>query len=152
MDEAITHKVKGILNDCLDWDDIVEGSMRHGILPLLYWNLKRIDDGKDVPAEVMTNLRIVYYKNAVLNTLRYDELSKILIAFNDAGIDVIVLKGAFLAETVYKNIGLRPMSDLDLLIKKGDLQKAEKELVQLRYVPATIYPTKWHKKLYTQTR
>ncbi|MCK4734394.1 MAG: nucleotidyltransferase family protein, partial [Methanophagales archaeon] len=96
-------------------------------------------------------LRIVYYKNIARNMLLYDELSKILIAFNDAGIDVIVLKGAFLAETIYKNIGLRPMGDVDLLIKKEDLQKAKKELVQLRYVPPVIiYPTKWHEKLYEQ--
>jgi hypothetical protein len=151
MDEAITHKVKGILEGCRDWGYIVEGSMRHGISPLLYWNLKRIDDGKDVPAEVMTKLRIVYHKNAAWNTLRYDELSKILIAFNDVGIDVIVLKGAFLAETVYKNIGLRAFCDVDLLIKKGDLQKVKKELAQLRYhAPDNIYPTKWHEKLYEQ--
>ena len=31
-----------------------------------------------------------------------------------------------MAETVYKNIGLRPMSDLDVLIKKEDLQKVKK--------------------------
>lgn len=150
MDEDVTHKVKEILDGCLDWDYIVECSMRHGISPLLYWNLKRIDDGKDVPAEVMTKLRKQYYGNAAWNMLHYDELSKILIAFNDVGIDVIVLKGAFLAETVYKNIGLRPMGDVDLLIKKGDLQKTENELVQLRYTPDNIYPTKWHEKLYTQ--
>jgi hypothetical protein len=34
MDEAITHKAKEILDDCLDWDYIVVGSMDHGILPL----------------------------------------------------------------------------------------------------------------------
>ncbi|MCK4732459.1 MAG: nucleotidyltransferase family protein, partial [Methanophagales archaeon] len=149
MDEAITQKVKGILNDRLDWDYIVETSMRHGISPLLYWNLSRIDDGEYVPAEVMTKLRIVYYKNIAWNMLRYDELSKILIAFNDAEIDVIVLKGAFLAETIYKNIGLRPMSDIDILVRREDLQKVKKELVQLGYA-GIIYPTKWHEKLYTQ--
>lgn len=149
MDENIIHKVKGILEGGLDWDDIVECSMDHGISPLLYWNLKRIDDGKYVPAEVMTKLRIVYYKNAARNTLRYDELSKILIAFKDVRIDVIVLKGAFLAETVYKNIGLRPMSDIDILVRREDLQKVKKELVQLGYA-GIIYPTKWHEKLYTQ--
>ena len=149
MDADITRKAKEILDDSRDWDYIVEASMRHGISPLLYWNLKRIDDGKDMPAEVMTELRIIYYKIAAWNMLLYDELSKVLKAFTDVGIDVIVLKGAFLAETIYKNIGLRPRGDLDLLIKKGDLQNAEKELVQLGYA-GIIYPTKWHEKLYTQ--
>ena len=149
MDEDITHKTKEILDDCLDWDYIVESSTRHRISPLLYWNLSSIDDGEYVPAEVMTKLRKRYHKNAARNKLLYDELSRVLKAFKDAGIGVIVLKGAFLAEAIYKNIGLRQMSDVDLLIKKGDLRKAEKELVQLGY-HAPIYPTKWHEKLYTQ--
>jgi hypothetical protein len=93
----------------------------------------------------MAKLKILYYKNAARNTLRYYELSTILKAFNDVGIDVIVLKGAFLAEAIYKNIGLRPMSDIDLLIKKEDLQKVKNEVVQLKY-HAPVYPTKWHEQ------
>jgi hypothetical protein len=133
MDEDIIHKTKEILNDCLNWDDIVKSSMRHGISPLLYQNLSKIDDGEYVPAEVMTKLRILYYKIAARNTLHYYELSKILIAFNDVGIDVIVLKGAFLAETVYKNIGLRPMGDIDILVRREDLQMAKKKMSELGY-------------------
>ena len=149
MDDGITHKVKEILNDCLNWDYIVESSMRHGISPLLYWNLSKIDNGKDAPEEVMTKLRKLYYGNAAWNMFLYDELSKVLKAFKDAGIDVIVLKGAFLAETIYKNIGLRPMGDVDLLIKKEDLQKVKKKLVQLMY-HAPVYPTKWHEQWQTE--
>ena len=145
MDDGITHKVKEILNDCLNWDYIVESSMRHAISPLLYWNLSKIDNGKDAPEEVMAKLRKLYYGNAARNMLLYDELSKVLKAFKDAGVNVIVLKGAFLAETVYKNIGLRPMGDVDLVIKKEDLQKVKKKLIQLRY-HASVYPTKWHEQ------
>ena len=145
MSEDITHRVKGILNDCLNWDYIVECSTRHKISPLLYWNLSKIDNGKDVPEEVMAKLRKIYYESVARNRFLYDELSKVLKAFKDAGIDVIVLKGAFLAETIYKNISLRPMGDIDLLIKKEDLHKVKKELSQLMY-HAPIYPTKWHEQ------
>ena len=133
MDEDITHKAKEILNDCRDWDYIVESSTRHRISPLLYWNLSRIDKGKDVPAEVLAKLRILYYKNAARNLFLYGELSRVLKAFKDVGIDVIVLKGAFLAETVYKNIGLRSMSDIDILVRKEDLQQAKKKMSELKY-------------------
>ena len=144
MDDGITHKVKEILNDCLNWDYIVESSMRHGISPLLYWNLSKIDNGKDAPEEVMAKLRKLYYGNTARNMYLYDELSKVLNAFKDAGIDVIVLKGAFLAEAVYKNIGLRSMSDVDLLVKKGDLSNAKNALVQLGYNPLQYDFTQWH--------
>ena len=137
MNEDITHKVKGILNDCLDWDYIVESSMRHDISPLLYWNLSKIDNGKDAPEEVIAKLRKLYYGNAARNMLLYDELSKVLKAFKDVGIDVIVLKGAFLAEAVYKNIGLRPMGDVDILVRREDLRRAKKKMSELEY--AFIY-------------
>ena len=149
MSEDITHKVKGILNDCLNWDYIMECSTRHKISPLLYWNLRKIDDGKNVPEEVMAKLRRLYYENAARNRLLYDELSKVFKVFKDVGVTVIVLKGAFLAETIYKNVGLRQMSDINLLIKKEDLYKVKKELDLLMY-HAPVYPTKWHEQLQTE--
>jgi len=44
------------------------------------------------------------------------ELGEILALFQPHNIPVIVLKGACLAHTVYQNIGLRVMLDLDLLV------------------------------------
>ena len=122
----------------MDWNYILECSERQGISPLFYWNLKKINNSKYVPPEVMKSLEKMYYSNLARNMLLYDELSKILTAFKKVGIDTIVLKGAFLAEEIYKNIGLRPMSDIDLLIKEKDLQKAKNELTKLMYF-ASIY-------------
>ena len=51
------------------------------------------------------------------------------------GITVIVLKGAYLAEAVYNNIGLRIIGDVDLLVRKVDLLSVEKELLALGYKP-----------------
>jgi hypothetical protein len=79
--------------------------------------------------------------------LLYNELSKVLKAFKRAGIDTIVLKGAFLAEKIYPNIGLRPMSDLDLLIKEKDLTKVKNELTGLMY--SNIFHTKYYEQLQT---
>lgn len=115
MNEATQHEVIRLLNDGIDWDYIVRSSTRHGISPLLY-----------------RNLRI------------YNELSKVLKAFTDAGIDVIVLKGAVLAETVYKNVGLRVIGDVDMLVKKDDLSIAKKELALLGYNPMQCDLTQWH--------
>jgi hypothetical protein len=149
MDEDIELKIKEFLNEVLDWNYIVECSVRQGVSPLLYWNLSKISNGKAVPYEVTKNLKKMYYSNLARNMLLYSELSKILTAFKKADIDTIVLKGAFLAEEIYKNIGLRPMSDIDLLIKEKDLQKAKKKLAELRYSAASIFPTKLHEQFQT---
>ncbi|MDR7666855.1 nucleotidyltransferase family protein [Methanosarcina sp. Z-7115] len=147
ISKEIKYKIEKILNESLDWNYILECSVRQGISPLFYWNLSKIGNGKDVPSEVMKSLQKTYYRNFARNMLLYDELSKVLMAFRGAGIDTIVLKGAFLAEGIYKNIGLRPMNDIDLLVKEKDLQKAKRELTKLMYfTPKIIFPTKLHEQ------
>ena len=115
----------------LDWDYFLEVANYHGICPLLYYNL--VKSNKHVPAKVLKHLREKYYLNTIRNELFYDELGQILEALRDANIEVIVLKGAVLAETIYQEKGLRPFSDIDLLIRKDSLNRAEKELIGLGY-------------------
>ena len=45
-------------------------------------------------------------------------LSKVVAGFKDAGIPVIILKGALLAKTLYPSPGLRYMGDIDLLVQR----------------------------------
>jgi hypothetical protein len=146
----IRHKIEKILNEDLDWNYIMECSRRQGISPLFYWNLKKVSDKKDVPFEVMKKLERIYYSNLARNMMFFNELGKTLKAFKKVGIETVVLKGVFLAEEIYKNIGLRPMSDIDLLIKEEDVEKAKEELSKLNYfAEPVIVPTKLHKKFYT---
>lgn len=149
MDEDIKFRVKEILNEVLNWNCILDCSTKQGISPLLYWNLSKISNGKDVPYEILNNLEKMYYSNLARNMLLYNELGKILKAFKRADIDTVVMKGAFLAEEVYKNISLRSMSDIDLLIKEEDLQKVKKELNKLTYFVTITFPTKLHEQFQT---
>jgi len=48
---------------------------------------------------------------------------------------VIVLKGAYLAEAVYHNIGLRTMGDIDLMVKKDHLERVDQLLLAMGCVP-----------------
>lgn len=144
ISDDLKHKIDEIFSNELDWNFILECSARHGVSPLFYRNLKNINHSKDVPPEIMKELEKRYYGNLARNMLLYDELGKVLKAFKREGIETIVLKGAFLAEEIYKNIALRTMSDIDLLIKKEDLQRAKFELEKLMYSPTVIFPTKLH--------
>lgn len=148
MSDDATDKIKEILKGDINWDNVIAHSAAQGISPLLYWNLSKVDSEKNVPVKVMADLRKIYYKNLSRNMVLYHELNNILKALTGAGISVIVLKGAFLAEVIYKNISLRRMSDIDLLIKEDDLPKAKIELAKLMYYPH-IYPSELHEKLFT---
>jgi hypothetical protein len=74
-----------------------------------------------------------YIVQSGINILIYEELSQVLRGLRNAGIDVLIFKGAALAETVYRHIGMRKMSDVDMLVRKKDLVAAQEIIVELGY-------------------
>jgi len=147
MSEEVIQKVKDILRPDLDWDQFIEDSCKHGVAPLVYLSFQKIDPKtKIIPNQVFQRLKNAYYTNLRYNTLLYRELNKVLSAFKSEGVQVILLKGAALAELVYKNIALRSMSDIDILVKQKDLSTVEKILRQLHYrlSPYVLPSSKWY--------
>ncbi|PIU82962.1 MAG: hypothetical protein COS68_06600 [Elusimicrobia bacterium CG06_land_8_20_14_3_00_38_11] len=58
------------------------------------------------------------------NILIFEQIKNILKEFKKEKIPVILLKGSALISTVYDDISLRPMEDIDILVKRDDLKKA----------------------------
>ncbi len=116
-----------------DWDRVIEQSAWHGVLPLLYQSAKVLGPGISISASILQELREKYLLSALENLRLYHQLSEVLRALQNDGIPVIALKGAHLAEVVYGNIALRPMSDIDLLVKKEDLPEVEEKMFGLGY-------------------
>lgn len=70
--------------------------------------------------------RKAYLKNKLLSVWREAQLNSILNVFDAAGIQVIPLKGVILQSTLYEDPAVRPMSDVDLLVRPKDfLQSIE---------------------------
>lgn len=63
-------------------------------------------------------------------------LRSALLEFHSQAIPVIALKGPSLAERLYGDAALRSYSDLDLLVRKSDLSRAEDLLTVLGFAPA----------------
>ena len=121
----------------IDWDCFLEKARGEGISPLVFRRLPEIvGESIAVPLGVIEELKKDYYATAARNSLIFEELGRVLKAFKKAGLQVIVLKGAALAETVYGNLALRPMSDVDLLVKKEDLYHIDEQLKILGYFPS----------------
>src|SRR2546425_242534 len=117
----------------VDWDEVIRESARQGITPLFYKRLRAADPGAVVPARVTGLLREFSIGSALKSLRLYHELSEILDALRSEEIPVIVLKGAYLAECVYGDKALRPMRDLDLMVRRCDLSRAEAKLVEMGY-------------------
>jgi hypothetical protein len=83
-----------------------------------------------------------YYENIGVNTLLLNALKEIAQACQTQNIRIVPLKGADLLLNVYENIGLRQLSDLDVLIEKSDLEKFRKVMLELGFVETPMLPRK----------
>lgn len=121
----------------LDWDSFLKKARENGVSAIVSLRLNEIKSlFPELPYFISEELKKDYYLNAAKNTLIFEELTKVLKAFKESGLPVIVLKGAALASTVYKNLALRPMADVDLLVKKEDILLADERLKVLGYMPS----------------
>jgi hypothetical protein len=112
---------------------------RHGILPLLYERLRDDPLWPSLTVEMATALSGAFQSNAARTALLQRELERISDAFPWLGL----LKGAAVGITVYANPALRPVSDLDLLVRREDAGAAAQRLADLGYsgVGAVASPT-----------
>ncbi|MFZ2198829.1 MAG: nucleotidyltransferase family protein, partial [Thermodesulfovibrionales bacterium] len=131
----------------LDWECISESAFSQNIAQLLYHNLKGITSKHLIPPGVMEKLKRAYCVNIARNMHLYAEFRNITNAFHSAGIEVIALKGVVLAGIVYRDIGLRPMRDIDLLVRKDDLEVAHRIMTDLMYTPQVkVESEQWNKQ------
>lgn len=108
----------------LDWEYILLQANRHGILPLLFKTVKETGFSNSVPPEILEKLQIGYLTTLMKNKTLLNDLKPVLKTFYAAEIPVILLKGAALCLTTYEDIALRPLGDVDILVKKKDVTKA----------------------------
>ncbi len=111
-----------------DWERVIESAEENAVGPLLYASLKKLGREHELPAGSIERLRVSYLRSDTANWLALDELQSLLAAFGAEQIPVVLLKGGALATTLYPESGLRPMSDLDLLISRAQLEQVEKIL------------------------
>ena len=89
-----------------------------------------------VPEQVLRQFQDVYRHTLAKQMFFRSELKRILTAMNESSIDVLLMKGAALVDDVYDgDIGIRPMADLDMLIKPEQLGDAERVAKELGYIP-----------------
>ncbi len=110
------------------WNELWHKAEEQGMGPLLYKHLSTIDS--NWPDSFYRSLMLSVTRHRQANALLMKSLTYILELLEAEGIPVIVLKGAALCQTLYPDIGLRPMRDIDLLLSKEDVQHAHTFLQQ----------------------
>ena len=116
----------------MDWDALVEAAQFHGLAAVLFHAVSEASPDL-LPPDVASRLRNICRDSARQNLVLTSQLLALLDAFAAHGIAVVPLKGPAMAESLYPGPELRPSSDLDLLVRKRDIEGAVSVLAQEGY-------------------
>lgn len=126
----------------INFDDVEAGSFR--LIPLLYKQMSSLQDSFPNKNRMQGIYRYFLYKNSIL-------MHKSLIALEtleQERIEYILLKGAALVAAYYQEPALRPMNDIDILVKREDAEKAFQVLSNLGWQP---YPGRTFQQAFHST-
>jgi hypothetical protein len=112
----------------IDWVRAVQLADWHRMAPLLWEHLRRSDGERAVPQKVLDVLHDEARRSTARGLSLQFELDRVLAVLSDEQIPTVLLKGAALLETVYDHPGLRPMVDLDLLVRRDDVERAHRRI------------------------
>lgn len=135
--------LRQLIKPSLDWQEISAIASWQGVAPLIYNNLKILDAASLVPGEFLGNVKDIYHASLIRNMYLHALLERVLRTFVKRDVACIVLKGMALANEIYRDIALRPMGDIDLLIRYDDLAVAESCLTELGFTLNTEKPRNW---------
>lgn len=127
-----TDRIGELLEANVAWDDVLRLARQHRLLPLLSSHLAT-GAFENIPADVLGTLRRSATTNAKHSLLLTGELREVVQLFAAAGISVVPYKGPVLAQQLYGTVALRDMGDLDLLVPKHHVQRAQELLIARGY-------------------
>lgn len=117
------------------WDAIATFAQDHGVAPLLHERLQASGVLATLPDSAQAVLVAARRTAAFENLRHYAEFRRISVAFSRRGIPLMALKGLHLAEQVYGDVSLRPMSDMDILVPESRVAEAVAAMQAIDYGP-----------------
>jgi hypothetical protein len=116
-----------------DWERVIGQAVWFEVAPLLYHRLKARRNSLRIPESILRRLHAIYLINVRRGERDRKDFVAAVRALREQGIPLIILKGAHLAEWVYHSWALRPMYDIDLLVRRNNVTEAASILRMLGY-------------------
>jgi hypothetical protein len=116
----------------VNWKNFIKLTAHHKVSPLVYNNLKRT--GTLPGAEnVLDKFQFEFDRNAYRSMTLTRELVRLLKLMRTNAVAMIPFKGPVLAQELYGNLALRRAGDLDVLVDKDAVDRADYLLRGLGY-------------------
>lgn len=126
-------RIRQLVQQNLDWQYVLTTADEHGVMPLLYCQLKALC--QLLPTQVWNKLSSAFQANALRNMGLTAQLVKLQQYFHNQQIPFLAFKGSVLAQLAYDNVALRQFVDLDILVKEEYVSEASQLLINQGYQP-----------------
>jgi len=138
-------RIRSLLSREVDVDRLIEGAIQEGLAGFLYRSLVKSNILDFLNSAQKTTLETAYYRTVRSNLILIQSLKEVLHELNQRKIRVVLLQGMDLLHSTYDDIGLRPLTDVDLWLRKEDYPAAVTLFDRLQYKRDRIYPTTFRK-------
>jgi hypothetical protein len=138
-------RMRHLISLAKDQDLLIKKAIKEGLSGLLYKNLMKSGALKTLGHEQRQRLEDLYYQTVLLNLKLIHDLKEVLHLLNQKKIQVVLLQGVALMEQIYEDIGLRPMTDIDLWVLQKDYPGLISILSSQGYRRDPIYPNTFKK-------
>ena len=141
--------VRSAATGALDWDRVLRLAHAEHAVVLIYPVLRSVASDV-VPARVLEQMRQLALVSEFALLQLESRLRVSLAALSQAQVRVMLLKGAALAYSVYGDIRMRPMSDVDILVDPRDAETARRVMLEVGWreisggVPDRVYEHHHH--------
>lgn len=129
-----------------EWEAMLALAEAEHVLPWAVARARLLRTG--VSPAIANRMRQIERDAAIASFYWSSELERVLRGFGQADLATVPLKGPFLAERLYGAAALRVSYDLDLLVSKADLARAEAAMRAMGFAPGIPddYHCQWYRK------
>ena len=113
-------QIKEASSRCENWENLIELAQSNSIVPNVYLALNQICP-EVIPKQVLVSLREAFISTAWINLELTAELLRLLDICQSHGITAVPYKGPVIAANGYGDLSFREFGDLDILIRRKDL-------------------------------
>lgn len=139
-DERTLQNIRGYMSLVTDTHHLVELAVKEGLAGLLYKTLLKAGLLETINPRHKQRLYTAYYLTIRHNLKLIHALNEILEPLKQMQIQVILMQGFSLLQHVYRDIGLRPMNDIDLWVLPKQYSDLVDCLVKQGFERNSIYP------------
>lgn len=155
IDPTLRDRFIELIKQGLDWGKVLYLATNHKMLTLVWYHIKSFDLVRYLDPQISRLMATVYNAHAERNRLYLEEFGRVLEAADALKVRIVPLKGALLLGTIYTDLGMRTINDIDILVERDAIETLMDAFDRLGYSQKTydsikgdLRPVSRRKKLF----